>query len=389
MNENKDIKNNEEIKKEKIVENKEAMKKMSIFIAVLIVIGSCFGLYWLAYGRKYVETENAYVNSSQNVVTSQVAGRIKGVFVENTQEVEKGQLIAVIDDTDYKIALENAGADLGKAVRVYSNLFSNVGQVEDEIISRESQLRKARTDFSMDESSYKAGLISKLQYETSKNNLQMAIAFVNQSKKVLANAKIQVESSSIYNHPDVQKAITAYKNAYVNLMRTKVYAPESGKVVKKSVFLGQQVNPSQELLTIINLKNIWVDANLKETHMRKIKVGDFVKLKSDVNDKTYRGYVQGISAGTGSALSLIPAQNATGNWIKIVQRIPVRIVFDEKSLEENGSIPIGSSMIVKIDVDKINKSIIPYKKEESTLYKIDETKMNEEIDKIIKSNIGK
>ena len=157
----------------------------------------------------------------------------------------------------------------------------------------------------MDKSSYEVRLISKLQYEISKNNLQMAIASVNQSKKILENAKIQVKSRSIYNHPDVQKAITAYKNAYVNLMRTKVYTPERGKIVKKSVFLGQQVNPYQELLTIMNLKNIWVDVNLKETHMREIKIGDSVKLKSDVNDKIYREYVQGISAGTGSALSLI------------------------------------------------------------------------------------
>ena len=241
----------------------------------------------------------------------------------------------------------------------------------------------------MDRASYNAGLISKLQYETSKNNFRIAQAAVNQSRKALINAKTQAESSSIYNHPDVQRAIAAYKNAYVNLMRTKVYAPESGKIVKKSVFLGQQVNPSQELMTIINLKNIWVDANLKETQMKNIKIGDRVRMKSDINGKIYSGYVQGISAGTGSALSLIPAQNATGNWIKIVQRVPVRVVFDEDSLKENGNIPVGSSMTVEINTDIINKNIVPYEREESNLYTVDETEMNKEIDKIIKNNIGK
>ena len=370
-------------------QRKKAFGKMSLFILILILIGVGYGAYWVFYGKRYVKTENAYVNSSQNVVTAQTAGRIKIIAAENTQEVQKGQLIASIDDTDYKIALENAAADLGKSVRAYFNLTSNAGQIEDELISRESQLKKAETDFAMDRASYNAGLISKLQYETSKNNFRIAQAAVNQSRKALINAKTQAESSSIYNHPDVQRAIAAYKNAYVNLMRTKVYAPESGKIVKKSVFLGQQVNPSQELMTIINLKNIWVDANLKETQMKNIKIGDRVRMKSDINGKIYSGYVQGISAGTGSALSLIPAQNATGNWIKIVQRVPVRVVFDEDSLKENGNIPVGSSMTVEINTDIINKNIVPYEREESNLYTIDETEMNKEIDKIIKNNIGK
>lgn len=370
-------------------QRKKALGKMSLFIFILILIGAGYGAYWVFYGKRYVKTENAYVNSSQNVVTAQTSGRIKIIAAENTQEVQKGQLIASIDDTDYKIALENAAADLGKSVRAYFNLTSNAGQIEDELISRESQLKKAETDFAMDRASYNAGLISKLQYETSKNNFRIAQAAVNQSRKALINAKTQAESSSIYNHPDVQRAIAAYKNAYVNLMRTKVYAPESGKIVKKSVFLGQQVNPSQELMTIINLKNIWVDANLKETQMKNIKIGDRVRMKSDINGKIYSGYVQGISAGTGSALSLIPAQNATGNWIKIVQRVPVRVVFDEDSLKENGNIPVGSSMTVEINTDIINKNIVPYEREESNLYTVDETEMNKEIDKIIKNNIGK
>ena len=129
-------------------------------------------------------------------------------------------------------------------------------------------------------------------------------------------------------HPDVQQAITAYKKAYVDLERTKIYAPVSGVVAKKAIFLGQEVAPSQELLTIINLENTWADVNLKETQMKNVKVGNKVILVSDVNKKKYSGYVQGISAGTGSSLSLLPAQNATGNWIKIVQRVPVRVHID-------------------------------------------------------------
>lgn len=371
------------------IKKEKAIKKISIFLIILIILGAIYGAYWFLYGRNYVKTDDAYVNGNQNVITSQVEGTITQIYIEDTQFVEKGQLLAVLDDTDYKIALENAAASLGKAVRAYSNLSSDVAQAEDNVKVKECQLKKAETDFAMDRASYNAGLTSKHQYETSKNNLNIAVSSLNQSKKALENAKIQAESNSIYNHPDVQQAIAAYKTAYVNLMRTKIYAPESGNIAKKSAFLGQKVSASQELVTIIDLNNIWVDANLKETQMKNVKPGDEAELISDINGKKYIGYVQGLSAGTGSSLSLLPAQNATGNWIKIVQRVPVRIVIDKDSLQKNGMLPIGSSMEAIVDVRKETKNILPYLKKSSNLYSIDENVMNKEIDNIIKANIGK
>lgn len=367
----------------------KAKKKIFIFLIILAVIGIIYGAYWLLYGRNYVKTDDAYVNGNQNVITSQVGGTITQIYIEDTQFVEKGQLLAVIDDTDYKIALENATANLGKAVRAYSSLYSNAAQTEDDVKVKESQLKKAETDFAMDRASYNAGLISKHQYETSKNNLNIAISSLNQSKKALENAKIQADSNSIYNHPDVQQAIAAYKDAYVNLMRTKIFAPESGTIAKKSVFLGQKISPSQELMTIIDLNNVWVDANLKETQLKGVKPGDEAELVSDINRKKYIGYVQGLSAGTGSSLSLLPAQNATGNWIKIVQRVPVRIVIDKDSLKKNGMIPVGSSIEAVIDIGKETKNILPYTEKSSNLYLINEEIMNTEINQIIKANIGK
>ena len=375
--------------KDQKIKRKKAIKKISIFLIILTVLGIIYGAYWLLYGRNYVKTDDAYVNGNQNIITSQVGGSVTQIYIEDTQFVEKGQLLAVLDDIDYKIALENAAASLGKAVRAYSNLSSDVAQSEDNVKVKESQLKKAEIDFAMDRASYNAGLISKHQYETSKNNLNIAISSLNQSEKALENAKVQADSSSIYNHPDVQQAIAAYKNAYVNLMRTKIYAPESGNIAKKSVFLGQKISPSQELMTIIDLDNVWVDANLKETQMKDVKPGDEAELISDINGKKYIGYVQGLSAGTGSSLSLLPAQNATGNWIKIVQRVPVRIIIDKDSLKKNGMIPIGSSMEAIVDIRKETKNILPYTEKSSNLYSIDENVMNKEIDNIIKANIGK
>lgn len=369
--------------------NIQAKKKIGMFLGAIAIIGAVYGGYWLLHGRNFVETDNAYINSNQNIVTSQVSGIIKAVYVEDTQNVKKGDLIAEIDDTDYKIALDEAIASLGKTVRAYSNLSSNVKVNSDSVEVKRSQYNKAKVDYDMDLKSYKAGLISKQQYETSKSNLEIAKASLNQSIKALEEAKIQADSVNIYSHPDVQKGIAGYKNAYLNYMKTKIYAPESGVVAKKAFYLGQQVAPSQQLLSIINLNDIWVDANYKETQLKNIKVGNEVEILSDINGKKYKGYVQGISGGSGSALSLLPAQNATGNWIKVVQRIPVRITLDKKSLEENGTLPIGSSVIATVDVKSHKDGDITYSSSSTNLYTLDENEINKQIASIIAENLNK
>lgn len=391
----------EEIKKEEIKktensnENNEtknsnkkiALKKILTFIICLVVIGVLFILYWALYGRTIEDTDDAYVNGSQNIITSQVSGTINKLMIEDTQYVNKGDLLATIDDIDYKLALENATASLGKAIRYYSALSSQVTQLQKDVIAKENTLKKAKTDYQIAKSSYEAGLASKHEFLTAKDNLNIAIASLEQSNSALDNAITQVSSTSIMTHPDVQQAITAYKKAYVDLERTKIYAPVSGIVAKKAIFLGQEVTPSQELLTIINLENTWADVNLKETQMKNVKVGNKVILVSDVNKKKYSGYVQGISAGTGSSLSLLPAQNATGNWIKIVQRVPVRVHIDNDSIKENGIIPIGSSMKATVYLEKNSDKIVPFQEKTSSLYSIDEATIDEQVNNIIKNNI--
>ena len=391
----------EEIKKEEIKktentnENNEtknsnkkiALKKILTFIICLVIIGVLFILYWALYGRTIEDTDDAYVNGSQNIITSQVSGTINKLMIEDTQYVNKGDLLATVDDIDYKLALENATASLGKAIRYYSALNSQVTQLQKDVIAKENTLKKAKTDYQIAKSSYEAGLASKHEFLTAKDNLNIAIASLEQSNSALDNAITQVSSTSIMTHPDVQQAITAYKKAYVDLERTKIYAPVSGIVAKKAIFLGQEVAPSQELLTIINLENTWADVNLKETQMKNVKIGNKVILVSDVNKKKYSGYVQGISAGTGSSLSLLPAQNATGNWIKIVQRVPVRVHIDNDSIKENGIIPIGSSMKATVYLEKNSNKIVPFQEKTSSLYSIDEATINEQVNNIIKNNI--
>lgn len=387
---NEEIKKNENIDEKNQIKNsnkKIALKKIFIFIICLVVIGVIFILYWALYGRTIEDTDDAYVNGSQNIITSQVSGTINKLMVEDTQYVNKGDLLATVDDIDYRLALENATASLGKAIRYYSSLNSQVAQLQKDVIAKENRLKKAKTDYQIAKNSYEAGLASKHEFLTAKDNLNIAIASLEQSNSALDNAITQVSSTSIMTHPDVQQAITAYKKAYVDLERTKIYAPVSGVVAKKAIFLGQEVAPSQELLTIINLENTWADVNLKETQMKNVKVGNKVTLVSDVNKKKYSGYVQGISAGTGSSLSLLPAQNATGNWIKIVQRVPVRVHIDSDSIKENGIIPIGSSMKATVYLEKNSDKIVPFQEKTSSLYSIDEATIDEQVNNIIKNNI--
>lgn len=370
---------------------KKAIFRISIFLLIVLIIGVIYGINWYTNGRWHQDTENAYINSSQNVVTAQVTGRIVQLNIEDTQEVKEGDLLAVIDDTDYKINFEKAEADLAKAVKLYYSLSSNVNQFDDILLSKQTELKKAQSDFSRDSAAYKQGLISKEAYDVTVYSLEQAKVAVSQARKQQDNARVQAISSSIYTHPEVKAAIVNYTEAYVNLERTKIYAPISGIIAKKSVYIGQKVASNQELMTIINLNDIWVDANLKENQLKNVKIGNTVEMESDVNGKKYKGYITGISAGTGNAFSILPAQNATGNWIKIVQRIPVRIAIDKDSLNDNGVVPVGSSMIINIntrtenDQPNINKSV----EQKTNLYNIDESEINQKISIIIDANLGR
>lgn len=365
-----------------------AKRKIILFLTTLIVIGACYTFYWFSYGQFIIKTEDAYITGNQNIVTSQVNGIIKAIYVENTQYINKGDLLAVIDDTNYKIALENAKANLGKTVRAYANLSTNVQTAQDAVTVKKIQLDKVKINFDTDSKSFHNGILSKHQFKLSEKNLKIAETDLAQAYKNLKEAKIQAISKTIFTHPEVQQGIAAYKTAYVNLMRTKIYAPENGIIANKSIFLGQQISASQQLMSIINLENIWVDANYKETQLKDIKIGNRVKIYSDVTDKTYEGYVVGISGASGSALSLLPAQNATGNWIKIVQRIPVRIAFVKDSFKGIFP-PVGSSTTTTIHTkDSVDKLEI-YKGITTDLYTIDEKKLQEEINEIISENLLK
>lgn len=365
---------------------KEAKKKIGIFLLIVIIIGIIYLLYYFFFLKGYEETENAYIHGNQVSITTQINGVINEINVEDTQSINTGTPVVKLDTIDYEIALKDAETKLAEAIRKYHILQNSIKLNEDNVSIAKANLTLADKMLKRQTISSGAGITSKENFDTvnfkyidSKNSYEQSL--IN-----LENSKIQAYSSSIYTHPLVVSAIENLKNAYYNLEKTKIFSPVSGTIAQKQVELGQQVRAGQTLFTVVDLSKTWVNANFKETQLGNIKPGNYAEITSDLNGKTYRGVVSGLSAGSGSAFALIPTQNATGNWIKVVQRVPVRIDIDPDSLEKNGVLPIGTSLTVKIDTNKNVDIPNQFKEQKSELYKIDENKLNILIEKIVKDN---
>lgn len=368
-------------------ENNKARKHIAIFLAVLAVVGVSYGTYWGVYGSKFEDTENAYVNANQITVSSSVSGSITGLYVSDTMRVKKDFTALKVEDTDYKIALERAENDLAKAVRNFKVLKLNEEQANKALSLKESEYQKSLSDFNREKKSFDSGLISKEEFENYKFKYEQAQLNLDNAHVNLRSADNQAFATSVKEHPDVSKAITQYRQAYVDLSRTDIKVPEDGIIAKKSVNIGQKISSNQSLFTVIDEQNEWVDANLKESQLKKIQMGQEVSLTSDVNGKNYKGYIVAIGAGSGSSLSLLPAQNATGNWIKVVQRVPVKIQLAKEDLQSNGYLPIGTSM--RVDIDTRNVKTVNYDVKQEISPSYDEKELEKKINMIIKQNLGK
>ncbi|WP_330112205.1 HlyD family secretion protein (plasmid) [Cetobacterium somerae] len=365
---------------------KDAKKKMGIFLLIILIIGVLYLLYYFFFLKGYEETENAYIHGNQVSITTQVSGVINEINVEDTQSIDVGTPVIKLDTIDYEIALKNAETKLADAVRKYYTLQNSVKLNEDSVAIAKANLTLADKTLKRQTISSSTGITSKENFDTTNFKYIDSKNSYEQSLTNLENSKIQAFSNDIYSHPLVAAAIENFKNAYYNLEKTKIFSPISGVIAQKQVELGQQVKAGQTLFTVVDLNKTWVNANFKETQLGDIKPGNYVEIVSDLNGKTYKGVVSGISAGSGSAFALIPTQNATGNWIKIVQRVPVRIDFDQESLEKNGILPIGTSLTVTVNTNKNVDIPNQFKEQKSELYKIDENKLSVLIEKIVKDN---
>ncbi|CAN7347208.1 HlyD family secretion protein [Phenylobacterium sp. LjRoot219] len=351
----------------------------SLLAAAILVIAVLWFAYWLLIGSRKVTTEDAYVGADSAQVTAQVAGPIVATPVSETQLVRKGEVLAVIEPADYRLALAKAEAELGQAERRVQGYYANEDVAAAQTEARSSdlhraaaQLDSARADLSRAKAEYDrrralagTGAVSADEMTQTQNQRQTAQAAVTAAEAALKQAHanvtaagaqreaaaVLVRGADLQSNPEVAAARAKLHQVQLDLERTIVRAPVDGIVTKKTVQIGQRVQAGALMMNVVPVQSAFVDANFKEVQLRKIHVGSPVTLTSDLygHGVKYQGKVVGIGGGSGSAFALIPAQNATGNWIKVVQRVPVRIALDPKELAKH-PLRVGLSMEAVVQV---------------------------------------
>ncbi|ENW19173.1 HlyD family efflux transporter periplasmic adaptor subunit [Acinetobacter haemolyticus] len=361
---------------------KAKRKKFLGFFMLILILAAILYAIWALFFNHSVSTDNAYVGAETAQVTSMVSGQVTEVLVKDTQQVKQGDVLVRIDERDAKIQLAQAQAELAKAQRQYKqsqansrSLNSQVVVRNDEISSAQAQVTKAQADYDRASLELKrrnelaaTGAISKEELSkaqsavsTAKASLELAQAGLAQAtssrkaaESTFAANEALIQGVNEASTPDVLVAKAHVDQAQLDLERTVIRAPVDGVIARRNIQIGQRVAPGTVMMSVVPVAALYVDANYKESQLAKVKAGQKVTLKSDLygDDVVYHGVVQGFSGGTGAAFALIPAQNATGNWIKVVQRLPVRISLDPKELAEH---PLRVGLSMEADIDLASK----------------------------------
>lgn len=333
---------------------KSRRKSMMVIFSLVILAAACYyGIYFYLVARHQEETDDAYVNGNVVQITPQITGTVVAVRADDTQRVVAGDSLVEFDHADAEIALQQAEANLATTVRKVVALFADDSRYGAQIAVRQSDLQRAKDDLNRRLVIAESGAISREEVSHARDSVAAAKAALEEATQQLASNKAMTINTTVHNHPDVKSAAAKVRDAYLTHARNTLPAPVSGIVAKRSVQVGQRVSPGNQLMAIVPLEDVWVDANFKEVQLQHMRVGQPVELHADAYGEsvTFHGTVAGFSAGTGSAFALLPAQNATGNWIKVVQRLPVRIALDAKELEAH-PLQIGFSMKAKVNISE-------------------------------------
>ncbi len=330
--------------------NGRRRQRLIVLAAAVLVAGLAYGAYWALYARFYESTDDAYVATDLIQITSEIAGTVRAVYVDDTQHVERGQLLVELDRADAEIAMASAEAELARTVREVRSLFAQAAGLRAQLRQREVLLAAARADLERRQNVAR-GAVSGEELQHAKDQVAQLEAALSATQQDLQTVQSRIDGTTIETHPQVMLAAARVRDAELALARTRIVAPVSGTVARRGVQIGARIAPGTPLMAVVPLENAWVDANFKEVQLAKVRIGQPVTLTSDFygDDVVYHGRVAGISAGSGAAFALLPPQNASGNWIKIVQRVPVRIELDPQELE-NHPLRVGLSMRARIDL---------------------------------------
>ncbi|MDR0481259.1 MAG: efflux RND transporter periplasmic adaptor subunit, partial [Gallionellaceae bacterium] len=330
--------------------NSKRKRALLIVLCIVIVLGAILAAWWLLSGQFHETTEDAYVNGNIIQITPQLDGTVIAVNADDTDFVQAGEVLVRLDEADADIALADAESKLARAVRNVRNLKATSEELTATVELRRADLARADEDLARREKIKGSGAVSGEDVQHARDAQKVAQANLTAAMQQLEATRALVDNTTIRNHPDVLNAAAQVRNAYLTQARTRIPAPAAGFVAKRSVQVGQRVTAGSTLMSVVPLNEVWVDANFKESQLAHIRIGQPVKLEADLygGRVEYDGTIAGFSAGTGSAFALLPAQNATGNWIKVVQRLPVRIALDPKQLAAH-PLQIGLSMSVAVD----------------------------------------
>jgi membrane fusion protein, multidrug efflux system len=326
-------------------------RNLIILGVVATVCLVAYGCYWLLYARYFESTDDCYVNDDLVQVTSEVPGTVIELKADDTQGVARDQLLVQLDPADAEVAMGDAEANLGRAVREVRTLFATAEQLRAQIADREVALKRAQDDYHRRTGLLRDGAVSSEELSHTKDEIVQMQADLNLARQQLNATLAQIDGTTVETNPRVLAAEAAVRDAALALRRTKISAPLAGVVARRSVQLGQRVAAGTPLMAVVPLDGVWVDANFKEVQLADMRVGQPVTLKADVygGGVKYHGKLVGLSAGSGTAFALLPAQNASGNWIKIVQRVPVRVALDPAELKAH-PLRVGLSMTVTVDI---------------------------------------
>jgi len=386
---------------------KRKIALLGVTLAVLLA-GAAYGVYYWLYLSHYESTDNAYVQANVVQVTPQVSGTVIAINADDTDFVKAGQSLVRLDPADAQVALEQAEAQLAQTVREVRTTYVNNGSLKAQIAAREADIARAQSDVlrAQDDVARRAPLVRTgavgqeefnhvtSQLAAAKSGLAAAQSAAEAAREQLASNQSLTENIPVEQHPNVLRAAARVREAYLALRRVELVAPVDGYIARRSVQLGQRVQAGAPLLSVVALNGVWVDANFKEGQLRNLRIGQPVELAADVYGKkvTYHGTIEGLGAGTGAAFALLPAQNATGNWIKVVQRVPVRIALDAKEVVEH-PLRVGLSMDATVDVSRTDGRVLadvaqrPARAQTSVFDQGNE-QADAEVRKIIAANLG-
>lgn len=376
--------------------NKAAKRRRVLLLLTLlfIVIAVAWGVYWFLVLRHAEETDDAYVAGNQVQIMAQVSGSVTKVWVDNTDFVKQGDVLVTLDPADAQLAFEKAQTVLASSTRQARQLMINGAQLQASIEVQKTALAQAQSDLNRRVPLGSANLIGREELQHARNAVASAQAQLDVATQQYNANKAMVLDTTIEEQPAVKEASAEVRNAWLALQRTRIVSPITGYVSRRAVQPGAQISPTTPLMAIVPATHLWVDANFKETQLAHMRIGQPATVVSDIygDEVKYTGKVVGLDMGTGSAFSLLPAQNATGNWIKVVQRLPVRIELDEKQLTDH-PLRIGLSTLVTVDTSNRDGAVLATQARtnpayESNAREIDLAPVNKLINDIVQANAG-